>query len=76
MRLFTDPRFFSANNQPSPLRAQSRQVRQKKAAFEKLCNQEDVTPSQKIRQFMREYIEQNLGPDWMEQVFNNEEKEG
>lgn len=49
---------------------------QKKAAFEKLCNQEDVTPSQKIRQFMREYIEQNLGPDWMEQVFNNEEKEG
>lgn len=48
---------------------------QKKAAFEKLCNQEDVTPSQKIRQFMREYIEQNLGPDWMEQVFNNEESE-
>ncbi|QQD18908.1 CopG family transcriptional regulator [Spongiibacter nanhainus] len=48
---------------------------QKKAAFEKLCNQEDVTPSQKIRQFMREYIEQNLGPDWMEQVFNNEENE-
>lgn len=48
---------------------------QKKAAFEKLCNQEDVTPSQKIRQFMREYIEQNLGPDWMQQVFNNEESE-
>jgi len=24
---------------------------------------------------MREYIEQNLGPDWMEQVFNNEENE-
>lgn len=48
---------------------------QKKAAFEKLCNQDDVTPSQKIRQFMREYIEQNLGPDWMEQVFSNEESE-
>ncbi len=43
---------------------------QKKAAFEKLCNLEDVTPSQKIRQFMREYIEQTLGPDWTEEVFN------
>lgn len=43
---------------------------QKKAIFEKLCGQEDVTPSQKIRQFMRDYIEQSLGPDWKEQVFN------
>lgn len=30
----------------------------KKAIFEKLCAEEDVTASQKIRQFMREYIEQ------------------
>lgn len=44
----------------------------KKAAFEKLCDQEDVTPSQKIRQFMREYIEQSLGPERKEQVFNNQ----
>lgn len=42
---------------------------QKKAAFEKLCALEDVTPSQKIRQFMREYIEAQLGPDWQNEVF-------
>ena len=41
----------------------------KKAAFEKLCALEDVTPSQKIRQFMREYIEEKLGADWREEVF-------
>lgn len=46
---------------------------QKKVVFEQLCEQEDVTPSQKIRQFMRAYIEQSLGPDWKEQVFKNEE---
>lgn len=45
---------------------------QKKAAFEKLCELEDVTPSQKIRQFMRDYIEQEIGADWKEQVFNGE----
>ncbi|MEZ5524999.1 MAG: CopG family transcriptional regulator [Pseudomonadales bacterium] len=44
----------------------------KKALFEKLCAQEDVTPSQKVRQFIREYIEQQLGPDWQEQVFGND----
>ncbi len=42
----------------------------KKIAFEKLCALEDVTPSQKIRQFMRDYIEQKLGVDWREQVFD------
>ena len=46
---------------------------QKKAAFEKLCEQEDVTLSQKIRQFMRDYIEQALGTDWKEQVFNDKD---
>lgn len=48
---------------------------QKKAAFERLCDQEDVTPSQKIRQFMRSYIEEELGADWKEKVFNEEKKE-
>ena len=48
---------------------------QKKAAFEELCAREDVTPSQKIRQFMREYIEQALGPNWMEQVFTSEDQQ-
>ncbi len=41
----------------------------KKSAFEELCNLEDTTASQKIRQLMREYIESKLGPDWREQVF-------
>ncbi len=45
----------------------------KKQIFEKLCNEEDVTPSQKVRQFIREYIEQHLGPDWREQVYGDEE---
>ena len=34
---------------------------EKKAAFEELCKQEDVTPSQKVRQFIREYVEERLG---------------
>ena len=42
----------------------------KKAAFEELCAQEDVTPSQKIRQFMRDYIEEKMGADWREEVLN------
>lgn len=37
---------------------------EKKAAFEALCKGEDVTPSQKVRQFIREYVEEKLGPDW------------
>ncbi|PCJ90123.1 MAG: CopG family transcriptional regulator [Porticoccaceae bacterium] len=45
----------------------------KKEAFEKLCDLEDLTPSQKIRQFMRDYIEEHMGPDWREQVFTSEE---
>ena len=39
---------------------------EKKAAFEELCKQEDVTPSQKVRQFIREYVEEILGSDWRE----------
>lgn len=39
---------------------------EKKATFEKLCKEEDVTPSQKVRQFIREYVESKLGPDWRE----------
>jgi hypothetical protein len=44
----------------------------KKAVFEKLCAQEDVTPSQKIRQFMRDYIEAKLGTEWREEVFSDD----
>jgi hypothetical protein len=39
----------------------------KKATFEALCKEEDVTPSQKVRQFIREYVEQKLGPDWRDE---------
>ena len=39
---------------------------EKKSAFEELCKEDDVTPSQKVRQFIREYVESKLGPDWRE----------
>lgn len=41
----------------------------KKAVFESLCSQEDVTPSQKVRQFIRSYIEENMGENWRDEVF-------
>lgn len=44
----------------------------KKAVFEKLCHEEDVTPSQKVRQLIRDHIEEKLGPDWREQVFSRD----
>ncbi|WP_020410939.1 hypothetical protein [Hahella ganghwensis] len=40
----------------------------KKAIFEKLCAQEDVTPSQKVRQFIRDYIEEKIGPEWQSEL--------
>ena len=46
----------------------------KKSAFEQLCDEEDVTPSQKLRQLMREFIESKLGNDWREQVFKDAQK--
>ena len=33
----------------------------KKAVFERLCAQEDLTPSQVLRRLIRGYIEQRLG---------------
>ncbi|MDP1519688.1 CopG family transcriptional regulator [Porticoccus litoralis] len=47
----------------------------KKATFERLCSKEDVTPSQKVRQLIREYIEHNVGPNWREEVFGPEDEE-
>ncbi|AFT72030.1 Thioredoxin-like protein [Alloalcanivorax dieselolei B5] len=49
----------------------------KKRAFEQLCAREDVTPSQKVRQFIREYVQAQLGPDWLEQAdaFPGEEED-
>lgn len=45
----------------------------KKATFESLCNAEDVTASQKIRQFIREYIEEKMGPNWRDEVFADDD---
>ena len=36
----------------------------KKAVFERLCAEEDQTPSQVVRRLMREYIEKRLGKPW------------
>ena len=36
----------------------------KKAAFERLCAAEDVTPSQVVRRLIREYVEAHIGPNW------------
>ena len=36
----------------------------KKAVFEQLCADEDLTPSQVVRRLIREYIERRLGVRW------------
>ncbi|MBR9866601.1 MAG: CopG family transcriptional regulator [Oceanospirillales bacterium] len=45
----------------------------KKATFEKLCNADDVTPSQMVRKLIRDYIEEKLGPEWRDEVFSENE---
>jgi ribbon-helix-helix protein len=36
----------------------------KKAVFERLCAEEDASPSQVLRRFIRGYIEQRMGKAW------------
>lgn len=36
----------------------------KKAVFERLCAQEDLTSSQVVRRMIRSYIEERLGRPW------------
>jgi hypothetical protein len=36
----------------------------KKAFFERLCAEEDLTPSQVVRRLMRDYIEAKTGKPW------------
>jgi hypothetical protein len=38
---------------------------QKKALFERLCAEEDLTPSQVLRRMIRAYIETHLGRPWL-----------
>jgi hypothetical protein len=44
----------------------------KKELFERLCAQEDLTPSQVVRRLIREYIEARTGKPWAP----NEERAG
>jgi hypothetical protein len=37
----------------------------KKALFERLCDQEDLTSSQVVRRMIRGYIEERLGRPWI-----------
>ncbi|MCI2285575.1 CopG family transcriptional regulator [Colwellia sp. MSW7] len=41
----------------------------KKATFEELCALDDVNASQKVRQMIREFIEDRLGENWRNDVF-------
>ncbi|MDF2181306.1 CopG family transcriptional regulator [Neptuniibacter sp. CAU 1671] len=43
----------------------------KKATFEQLCKQDDVTPSQMVRKLIRDYIELKLGDNWRDEVFTD-----
>jgi hypothetical protein len=36
----------------------------KKAIFERLCAEEDATPSQVVRRLLRRYIEERTGQSW------------
>jgi hypothetical protein len=45
---------------------------EKKSVFDELCKREDVTPSQKVRQFIRDYIEQQLGANWRDSVLTED----
>jgi hypothetical protein len=40
----------------------------KKAVFERLCDEEDSTPSQVVRRLMRAYIESRTGKPWTPQA--------
>ena len=37
----------------------------KKALFERLCAEEDATPSQVVRRLLRRYIEERTGQPWI-----------
>ena len=39
----------------------------KKAVFERLCAEEDATPSQVVRRLLRSYIEERTGKPWTPQ---------
>jgi hypothetical protein len=48
----------------------------KKAVFERLCAEEDTTPSQVVRRLIRAYIEERLGRPWSPDDVGDEEPSG
>lgn len=46
----------------------------KKAVFERLCAGQDLTPSQVLRQLMREYIEAKTGQPWQPPASTSQRK--
>ena len=51
----------------------------KKAVFERLCAEEDLTPSQVVRRLVRRYIEERTGSPWTADTnptFTKEEDSG
>lgn len=48
----------------------------KKAVFERLCAEEDATPSQVLRRLIRRYIEERTGQPWVPSPEGAKPKEG
>jgi Ribbon-helix-helix protein len=48
----------------------------KKAAFERLCAEEDATPSQVVRRLIRAYIEKRTGKPWTPEPLRRAAKPG
>ena len=48
----------------------------KKAVFERLCAEEDVTPSQMVRRLIRRYIEERTGSPWTAASGEEESRRG
>ncbi len=48
----------------------------KKAVFERLCAEEDVTPSQMVRRLLRRYIEERTGSPWSADAADDEPRRG
>ena len=48
----------------------------KKAVFERLCAEEDLTPSQVVRRMIRAYIEERTGRPWAPGEEDSANREG
>jgi hypothetical protein len=73
LRLLSDyhPAHISCEENPHTVALEDRTSRltilidpRKKAVFERLCAEEDSTPSQVVRRLIRSYIEERLGKPW------------